>query len=648
MERLLINSLKRLLTQLGRAAVLCYVIVFQLSAFSKNSTSRSQSFFWQSVEGASYYVVQIASDEEFKQIVVNRKSTESTLQVENLVVGKYFLRVASVAEDGAQSEFSKTAIVEVSASQLDLIAPENNLVSDSVKTIERVSFSWSALEPKAKYEFSMSRDPDFLTSEKVEIETTTLEKPLKVDGKPYYWRVRALLENGSQSPYSLVRKLTLNFFMSAPSAEEPKNEAVLKSNSNRLATLKLKWIGVPLASKYEVQIFNDETELKTPLVSRNIEFSELEIKLPIGYYRWRVRAIAKDNRPGPFSKERSFQISGVLAPPVMVRPANKEIIREAKKSFHIDLSWAGPVEGVTTFEFQVSSDATFKKIAKSARTKRTTAKVTLVPGNYFVRVRSSASDMERSAWSKVSAFQIIEQKGWFPRNEVRLFYLYSFENLSSDTTEFAGQPGYPVNPGFSFESVNIFSGWRLNLGFELTSRTLNKGIVSDNDLQQDLKASQKTLFFEAGYAFSEPSAKQPNGYAVDVVVKQIDKSFLESDETTKTRLNPNPTRSLTIFPTRVLGLAFDYQRLFDFSNYLSGRLVYLTKISSPYTNKFSSYGFEVSYKRELSDWLSAHASAYAYFSSASYNHDRVSGQESTRLMGIKLGIGAWFGTASQD
>jgi hypothetical protein len=55
-----------------------------------------ETFSWEVVEGADLYTIDISRDERFFDVVVERRSPETSLRVQGLDPGTYFWRVATV------------------------------------------------------------------------------------------------------------------------------------------------------------------------------------------------------------------------------------------------------------------------------------------------------------------------------------------------------------------------------------------------------------------------------------------------------------------------------------------------------------------------------------------------------------------------
>ncbi|RCS57565.1 FecR family protein [Parvibium lacunae] len=137
------------------------------------------------------YLLQIAKDSQFRQLHVERdiKQGES---VENLPVGRYFWRVASV-QGARRGPWGEALSLQVLAGPSPLSPP-----SDEGKTLQ---FSWGA-EPGQTFEAEIARDPEFkqlLLRQRIPHPTLVIARPAA--GK-YYIRYRCRDSDGYLGPYS--------------------------------------------------------------------------------------------------------------------------------------------------------------------------------------------------------------------------------------------------------------------------------------------------------------------------------------------------------------------------------------------------------------------------------------------------------------
>lgn len=158
---------------------------FPLSPKHKVRTE-NVNFTWTQSSEAKTYHLQVASDMQFKQIILDETQIKaSEFSTDKLSLGRYFWRVASVIEKNAEADQGPFSPVQ--SFQL-LAAQAMNAVQD--KGQNTIDFGWPA-EPGQSFLVQISQDPDFkhLYLSK-ELEQASLSIPRPETGV-YFIRVRA-------------------------------------------------------------------------------------------------------------------------------------------------------------------------------------------------------------------------------------------------------------------------------------------------------------------------------------------------------------------------------------------------------------------------------------------------------------------------
>lgn len=148
--------------------------------------AESVTFKWTETNIAKSYRLQVASDLQFKNIVLDQDKIKGVeLSTSQLGLGQYFWRVATVIEKDAapdQGPFS-------SAQAFSVLAPQGmNTVNDTGEN--NMNFSWPA-EPGQSFLVQIARDPDFKKiyfSKDLDVASLTIPRP---ENGVYYIRVRA-------------------------------------------------------------------------------------------------------------------------------------------------------------------------------------------------------------------------------------------------------------------------------------------------------------------------------------------------------------------------------------------------------------------------------------------------------------------------
>jgi hypothetical protein len=148
--------------------------------------SESVTFKWTETNIAKSYRLQVASDVQFKNIVLDQdKIKDVELSTSQLSLGQYFWRVATVIEKNEQADQGPFS----PAQAFSILAPQGmNPVNDTGENT--MNFSWPA-EPGQSFLVQIAQDSDFKKiyfSKDLNVANVNIPRP---DTGIYYIRVRA-------------------------------------------------------------------------------------------------------------------------------------------------------------------------------------------------------------------------------------------------------------------------------------------------------------------------------------------------------------------------------------------------------------------------------------------------------------------------
>ncbi len=265
---------------------------------------------WYVVAEASSYLLQIAKDSTFGQVISNQEGlTDTTGQFASLQLGqKYFWRVRA-ENNGGMSPFSLTrrftTIEAVPATPL-LISPTDA----STDLPQSVTLRWNKAANASSYTLQLSRDSAFAESVTNTTSTDTLSSISALEaGAVYYWRVRATSTGGS-SAWSAGWSFATGTLPDAPVPLLPVNAA------NELTTpVGLVWGRVANAASYHLQVSRDQSfssvDIDAPTVTDTMRV--LASLNDATTYYWRVRG-RNQSGDGPFSPTWRFTTKAPPAP----------------------------------------------------------------------------------------------------------------------------------------------------------------------------------------------------------------------------------------------------------------------------------------------------------------------------------------------
>jgi hypothetical protein len=307
----------------------------QLASTGDSDTALTPQMAWTPVVGANIYRVDIATDDQFNNLV-ERQYTRSTSWVtrlplnDNMVRDGFFWRVvwgSGTTESAPGLMVDEDLVAEGSFRKQTRVTLGS---ADAGTVTEPPLLTWSQVSGAARYEVSLSQDQEF---DKTRTRTMTIwgtgstfikfnEIQRLIDGT-WFWRVRAIDGASVGQTWSPVGRFTL--ISPRPTLSTPRDGATV------VGSPLLRWTPVEPACSYQVQLATDpsfenastsapaggsvpETGLPTEDEKdpTNAIGTEVTAAVPTGkvissegQWYWRVRTACDDER-GQWSAARSF------------------------------------------------------------------------------------------------------------------------------------------------------------------------------------------------------------------------------------------------------------------------------------------------------------------------------------------------------
>lgn len=368
-----------------------------------NNASSLTSFSWEPGIVASEYDLQVSTDQDFTDILVNEESISDTSLTLPDSLGfetTYFWKVRGINGNntGMWSDSLNFTTGPAPPEVPSLRIPSDEAIDFALTS----TFYWDESEGAEFYRFQISTQQDFAethTDTLVELDRFRLTDSLQTS-TTYFWRVNAENVNG-QSDWSEVRSLTTE--MGPPGIVnliEPEDEAGGVSRNPTFT-----WFKDDATEDYILHISEDDSFS----VFTEVEFTEdttvtLESSLDSNtLYYWRILPVNETGN-GPYSEVREFTTQGnePLEQVVLISPDNEE----DSVSVTPDFEWEDAKEA-DSYQFQIAEDETFDNTIIDS-TEIESASFFLQDSlqystNYFWRVRSLATT-ENGEWSDVWSF----------------------------------------------------------------------------------------------------------------------------------------------------------------------------------------------------------------------------------------------------
>ncbi|MFW2368626.1 MAG: FecR domain-containing protein, partial [Desulforhopalus sp.] len=170
----------------------------------RSSFEKSIETAWLHSEQAVSYTVQLARDDKFTSLVDEQTVQEPGYKSPELEPGEYFFRVQAKAADGFTSLFSLIDSWEIVAQ------PDLNSVDGSRD--DGIMLQWADMGAGMRYDVQIAPNNSF--SNRI-VEKQGLHEPKfnhtgTLEPGSYYVRIRGVLNDGQQSPWSPAQKLVID------------------------------------------------------------------------------------------------------------------------------------------------------------------------------------------------------------------------------------------------------------------------------------------------------------------------------------------------------------------------------------------------------------------------------------------------------
>lgn len=267
------------------------------------SQNYTQQFWWQEVEGADNYNLQIVkpSFAAGQQLIVDTTISGNRYS-QTLQPGTYQWRVR------AQNNTSNTDYVTYNltidstlnlSNQLVLLnTPTDNFYADTLSQ----DFSWFAMPNATEYIFRILTPSGVQIGNSLSTPTTAISYTFPGEGT-YKWRVSAL-NSQSSSP---ATEYTITIDITQPIIPVLTFSPI--NDTTRLKPVPLSWNSLEANASYNLQISTDSTFTS---VVKDTTTSDLSYNFhnPITnqFYFWRLRAIDLAMNTGAYSERRKFKV----------------------------------------------------------------------------------------------------------------------------------------------------------------------------------------------------------------------------------------------------------------------------------------------------------------------------------------------------
>lgn len=245
---------------------------------------------------AAAYRVQVAVDQNFREVLGERVVTAPEAKLPAPADGDYWLRVRGIDQHGLEGlDGLKQLQIRARPEPPFPSQPRNGGKAGS----DSLQFRWAGVADAEHYDFQIARENDFanLLAASTQITETSYSPGEPLAPGEYYWRVASVQADGKHGPFGDVQRFQLR---APPSTPEP---PVIDDKQMHFT-----WSG-EAGQSFEFQLARD-AQFNNVIETLRLAQPEATLQRPpeAGSYYMRVRATDSDGFVGPYTAAQRFEI----------------------------------------------------------------------------------------------------------------------------------------------------------------------------------------------------------------------------------------------------------------------------------------------------------------------------------------------------
>ncbi len=256
------------------------------------------AFGWDALSGAEHYRVQVAPDQRFEALLMNRVVDAQGATLPDLPDGSYALRVHGIDAQQLEGQDAACAITVAAHPQPPLVMEPQpgSKVRDT-----RPRFRWTESTEAASYAWQLAGDADFreVLGDEPTLTGDSVRAPKTLPYGHYWWRIATRDRNGKLGPYSDPMPFELVAEPPPPTMNAPQHAG---------RNMDFGWqAGLP-GQRYQVQMSRD-ADFAHPVLDETVAQPSLQIPKPAhGTWFLRVRAIESDGYANAWSPVQKLKL----------------------------------------------------------------------------------------------------------------------------------------------------------------------------------------------------------------------------------------------------------------------------------------------------------------------------------------------------
>lgn len=315
----------------------------------------SLTLSWSAVENTTSYQLQVATDPNFSQLVIDQSGLTNLQSVvsELTKCTEYYWRVRAInaVGSGAWSDEWIFTTIKVQPTATTLVSP-----SDGETTVQTdPTLIWNSSFCADSYQLEVSTDSNFstLVVDQSGITDTSFSVSPLSEGTSYYWRVNANNNVGTSDWSNTSTFTTILVAPAVPSLVSPAD-----SETGVATAPTLVWNASNQASSYQLQVSTTVSFSTTVIDQSDIAATTFSVSALTNNttYFWRVNAT---NEGGTSDWSSIWQFTTIVAAPAAPTLASPSDGSTGIPT-NATLSWNAS-SGATSYNFQVATSPSFSK-----------------------------------------------------------------------------------------------------------------------------------------------------------------------------------------------------------------------------------------------------------------------------------------------
>ncbi|WP_457673051.1 FecR domain-containing protein [Thiolapillus sp.] len=245
--------------------------------------------------GAAGYHVQVARDDQFMELVLDRKVKEVFMIDQALADGSYHVRIRAMDTHGLEGKDAVTSFRVDARPEAPMVRQP---LPGKVLHAGELVFSWADVEGVDSYLFELAADENFrdVRLHKV-VDGTELKLP--VSEGSWYFRLTSVSPEGKKGPPGRAVKIDV---LPIPPVPQPKPPATEDGS------LVLAWQDVEGVASYNVQVATDP-DFQELVADETVREASLKLpRPPSGFYYFRLRSVDAEGYQGSFGAPQRFEV----------------------------------------------------------------------------------------------------------------------------------------------------------------------------------------------------------------------------------------------------------------------------------------------------------------------------------------------------